>query len=43
MPVDCRNVCGGNGVYTIYPNTSKPEGFDAYCYFDSDGIGWTVN
>ena len=42
LPRDCSDVCGGNGVYQIFPNTSNPNGFDVYCEFRPDGNNWTV-
>jgi hypothetical protein len=36
------DVCGGNGVYQIFPNTSNPNGFEVYCEIRPDGNNWTV-
>jgi hypothetical protein len=42
LPRDCSDVCGGNGVYQIFPNTSDAKGFDVWCDIGSDGNIWTV-
>ena len=42
FPRDCSDVCGLNGVYQIFPNTSNPNGFDVYCECRPDGNNWTV-
>ena len=42
LPRDCSDICGGNAVFQIFPNTSDPNGFDVYCAFGSDGNIWTV-
>ena len=42
LPRDCSDVCGGNGVYQIFPNRSDAKGFDVWCDIGSDGNIWTV-
>ena len=42
LPRYCSDVCGGNGVYQIFPNTSDTKGFDVWCDIGSDGNIWTV-
>ena len=41
LPRDCSDVCGGNGVYHIFPNTSDAKGYDVWCDIGSDGNIWT--
>ena len=42
LPRDCSDVCRGNDVYKIFPNTSDAKGFDVWCDIGSDGNIWTV-
>ncbi|VDI74480.1 Hypothetical predicted protein [Mytilus galloprovincialis] len=43
-PRDCGeiNLKKGNGIYTIFPNSSNSSGYTVFCDFETDNGNWTV-
>ncbi|XP_071133111.1 fibrinogen C domain-containing protein 1-like [Mytilus edulis] len=43
-PKDCGEIYSkrGNGIYTLFPNSSSSSGYSVYCDFETDNGNWTV-
>ncbi|XP_076072706.1 uncharacterized protein LOC143044534 isoform X1 [Mytilus galloprovincialis] len=43
-PTDCGEMYSkrGNGIYTLFPNSSSSSGYSVYCDFETDNGNWTV-